>query len=136
VEQFYWYNFRSREDDPQYSEHHFGLVHSNRTPKPALGAYSNFILARPPGSVQSPEPWHDEARKFFFPQWTRPDGTKAGILWTTGPAEKKVLKFDADPIVFRTFTGLKLAPARIAPGTYRVPVSGDPIFFEGGALAE
>lgn len=134
VEQFYWYNFRSREDDPAYSEHHFGLVHSNRTPKPALGAYSNFILARPPGSVQTPGPWHDEARKFFFPQWTRPDGTKAGLLWTTGPAEKKVLKFDADPIVFRAFTGLKLAPVRIAPGAYRVPVSGDPVFFEGGRL--
>ncbi|MBQ6245219.1 MAG: hypothetical protein IJK04_00025, partial [Kiritimatiellae bacterium] len=136
VEQFYWYNFRSREDDPAYSEHHFGLVHSNRTPKPALGAYSNFILARPPGSVQSPGPWHDESRKFFFPQWTRPDGTKVGLLWTTGPAEKKVLKFDAEKIVFRTYTGLKLAPARIAPGTYRVPVSGDPIYFAGGALAE
>ena len=134
VEQFYWYNFRSREDDPAYSEHHFGLVHSNRTPKPALGAYSNFILARPPGSVQSPGPWHDESRKFFFPQWTRPDGTKVGLLWTTGPAEKKVLKFDAEKIVFRTYTGLKLAPARVAPDTYRVPVSGDPVFFEGGRL--
>ena len=47
-----------------------------------------------------------------------------------------MLKFDAEKIVFRTYTGLKLAPARIAPGTYRVPVSGDPIYFEGGALSE
>jgi hypothetical protein len=38
--------------------------------------------------------------------------------------------------VFRSFTGLKLDPARVAPGTYRVPVSGDPVYFEGGALAE
>ncbi len=170
VEQYFWYEFRSPEKDPFYSEHHFGLTHSNFTPKPAWGAYRNFVLARPAGSVQSPGEWHDAKGEFFFPQWTRPDGTSAGVLWTTGPAEKRVLRFvsggaggppaaDArervpPAITFRDYTGRVLKPARCARASaplhegggpegaegspaasaYLVPISGAPIYFEGGAL--
>ncbi len=159
VEQYFWYEFRGREIDPHYSEHHFGLTHSNFTPKPAWGAYRNFILARPAGSVQTLGAWHDEKRSFFFPQWTRPDGTKAGILWKTGEPERRELRFEtitggaasrraddlarpeaapptgAPPVIsFRDFTGRTLKPVRSDSGTYVVPLSGSPIFFEGGAL--
>ena len=136
VEQYFWYEFRSPERDPQYSEHHFGLAHVNFTPKPALGSYSNFILARPPGSVQTPGPWHDEKREFFFPQWTRPDGTPAGILWKTGATERMALRFEAEKIRFRSYTGRTIVPARDASGAYLLPVGEDPIYFEGGALAQ
>jgi hypothetical protein len=153
VEQYFWYEFRGREIDPHYSEHHFGLTHSNFTPKPAWGAYRNFILARPAGSVQTPGPWHDEKRSFFFPQWTRPDGTKAGIIWKTGEPERRELRFETGDaggppaaaatkrgppngdIRFRDFTGRTLKPVRSDSGTYVVPLSGSPIFFEGGALS-
>ncbi len=151
VEQFYYYEFRSPELDPLHQESHFGLTHRNFTPKPAWGAYRNFVLARPVGSVQTPGPWHDEKREFYFPQWTRPDGVKAGILWKTGAAEKRTLRFDGGKISFRDYTGrvLKpvsdLAPPREGSGyevaggskagsAYLVPLSGDPIYFEGGAL--
>ena len=134
VEQYYWYEFRGREIDPQYSEHHFGLTHPNFTPKPAWGAYRNFILARPAGSVQAAGPWHDDARSFFFPQWTRPDGTKAGVLWTTGKAGRRELRFDGDGIRFRDYTGRAMRPTRSAAGDWAVPVSAGPVFFEGGFL--
>ena len=136
VEQYFWYEFRAPEKVPNSSEDHFGLTHQNFTPKPAWGAYRNFILARPAGSVQTPGPWHNEVRRFFFPQWTRPDGTKAGILWTTGQPEKRPLRFDGEKILFRDYKGRLLAPARMADGEYIIPLSGDPIYFEGGALAE
>ena len=135
VEQYFWYEFRGRENDPQYSEHHFGLTHSNFTPKPAWGAYRNFILARPAGSVQAPGEWHDESRTFFFPQWTRPDGTKAGILWKTGDTERRPVRFDADAIRFRDYSGRRLAPVRAGEGEYILPIGPSPIYFEGGALA-
>ena len=141
VEQYFWYEFRGREIDPHYSEHHFGLTHPNFTPKPAWGTYRNFILARPAGSVQTPGAWHDENRSFFFPQWTRPDGTKAGILWKTGEPERRELRFGTEnangkpaDISFRDFTGRTLKPVRSDSGTYIVPLSRSPIFFEGGAL--
>ncbi len=136
VEQYFWYEFRSPERDPFYGEHHFGLTHQNFTPKPAWGAYRNFILARPAGSVQTPGPWRDAKGEFFFPQWTRPDGTRAGILWTTGTAGKRALQFEvtAPKISFRDYTGRKLAPVRTSPSEYIVPLSGSPIYFEGGAF--
>ena len=92
------------------------------------------MLARPVGSVQTAGPWHDEKREFFFPQWTRPDGVKAGILWKTGAAEKRTLRFDGGKISFRDYTGRTLKPVSTVPGEYLVPLSGDPIYFEGGAL--
>ena len=160
VERYFCYEYRAPEEDPTYSEDHFGITHANMTPKPAWGAYRNFVLARPVGSVQMPGPWHDEARTFFYPQWTRPDGTPAGILWKTGATERMALRFSAgvpsgaasapSPVVsssgaasalrsrtsisFRDYTGRTVVPARDADGAYLVPVGESPIYFEGGAL--
>ena len=134
VDQYFWYEFRSRETDPQYSEHHFGLTHRNFTPKPAWGVYRNFVLARPEGSVQTPGAWHAEDRTFFFPQWTRPDGTKAGILWKTGPSEKRGLAFDSADVRFRDHTGRLVRPIAAGSGRYTLEIGENPVFFEGGAL--
>ena len=150
VERYFWYEYRAPEEDPTYSEDHFGITHANMTPKPAWGAYRNFILARPAGSVQSPGPWHDEAHTLFFPQWTRPDGTPAGIVWKTGATERLTLRFSPSKhpgreapnfqtsnlptIRFRDYTGRTVVPARDADGVYLVPVGEAPIYFEGGAL--
>ncbi len=144
VERYFWYEYRAPEEDPTYSEDHFGITHANMTPKPAWGAYRNFILARPAGSVQSPGPWHDEARTRFFPQWTRPDGTPAGIVWKTGATERMALRFSSDqsrgtgassPVIrFRDYTGRTVVPACDADGAYLVSVGESPIYFEGAAL--
>ena len=154
VERYFCYEYRAPEEDPTYSEDHFGITHANMTPKPAWGAYRNFVLARPAGSVQATTPWHDEARTFFFPQWTRPDGTPAGILWKTGATERMALRFAATSaafpntqtpkqannqtpaLQFRDCTGRTVVPARDADGAYLVPVGETPVFFEGGALMQ
>ena len=134
IEQYFWYEFRSPEKDPFYSEHHYGLTHKNFTPKLAWGAFRNFVLARPDGSVQTPGKWRDEKGAFHFPQWTRPDGVKAGVLWTCGDSGKRTLRFDGDGIRFRSHMGLELKPVRKAKGEYLVYISGDPIYFEGGRI--
>ena len=160
VERYFCYEYRASEEDPTYSEDHFGITHANMTPKPAWGAYRNFVLARPAGSLQYHGLWHDEARTFFYPQWTRPDGTPAGILWKTGATERMALRFSVSvpngaasapsPVVsssgaasalrsrtsisFRDYTGRTVMPARDADGAYLVPVGESPIYFEGGAL--
>ncbi|MBR0057376.1 MAG: hypothetical protein IJP66_08620, partial [Kiritimatiellae bacterium] len=155
VEGFYWYNFRAFENDPAYSEHHFGLTHANFAPKPALGAYFTFIRERPEGSAQTPGPWRDEARGLFFPQWTRPDGTSAGVIWKTGATERLPLRFSPSKppnfqgasapnfqtsklpqITFRDYAGRTVVPARDADGAYLVPVGESPVFFEGGTFQE
>lgn len=135
VDGYYWYNFRAFEDDPTYSEHHFGITHANFAPKPALSAYFTFIRERPEGSEQSKAEWRDDAKHLFFPQWTRPDGVKAGVIWKPGATERMALRFDGDAIAFRSYTGRTVRPARDADGAYLLPIGEGPIFFEGGWLA-
>ena len=134
IEQYFWYEFRSPEIDPFYSEHHFGLTHSNFVPKPAWGAYRNFVLARPAGSVQIPGVWKDEKAGFYFPQWIRPDGVKAGVCWSCGSPRKRALRFGGGNIRFRSCAGLELKPVKLGDGEYSVMISGDPVYFEGGEL--
>ena len=136
VEQYFWYEFRGREIDPHYSEHHFGLTHRNFTPKPAWGAYRNFALARPAGSVQIPGPWRDKARNLYFPQWTRPDGKAAGAIWTTGEKRRLELEFDSESISFVNAFGLSIPPHPIGPNRFTLEVSATPVYFTGGCLAK
>ncbi len=164
VEQYFWYEFRGREIDPHYSEHHFGLTHRDFSPKPAHGACSTFIAMRPAGSVQAPGPWRDEERRLFFPQWTRPDGTKAGVVWKIGEPQRMKLRFtdaatlDGPPgcrplpeagagcgddassslpgIRFFDIFGNPVLPDDADDdGNCTLTVSESPIFFSGGNLA-
>ena len=134
VDEFFWYEFRGRETDPDFSEHHFGLTHKDFSPKPAFFAYRTFIAMRPAGSVQTPGPWRDEASGFFFPQWTRPDGTASGVLWKTGDPETHALRFDSEAVRFFDLLGRPVAPSRTSSGAFTLAISESPVFFEGGAL--
>ena len=128
VEGYFWYEFRSVEEDPTYSEDHFGLTHADMAPKPAFDAYRTFVAMRPAGSVQMPGSWHDKSRTFFFPQWARPDGTVAGVVWKTGATETREVRFagaradspakeDASAgIRFRDHLGNPFAPQRVDVG--------------------
>ena len=132
VDKFYAYELRATESDPYYSESHFGIVHRNLAPKPAYSAYATLTDRRPAGSVPEPGPWRDEARKLYFPQWTRPDGTPAGAVWTTGEKRTLELSFDTDDVAFMDAFGLPLPARRTAPKRFAVEVSDAPVFFTGG----
>jgi len=134
VESFFWYEFRSPERDPFYSEHHFGIVHENFTPKPAYGAYMNFVKQRPLGSVQIPGAWHDEKRTTYFPQWTRPDGRRAGMCWSLGKACLRELKFSGDVVEFRDVRGKRIVPVKTGPNAWLVPVGEEPVYFIGARI--
>ena len=134
VKEYYWYEFRSVDGDPTYSEHNFGLTHPDFLPKPAWGAYRNFILRRPVGSVQAAGDWHDKDRRFFWPQWKRPDGVGAGLLWKTGPNEARTCRFAGEKIAFVDETGRIVRPANPSKGVYTLVLGERPLFFTGGAF--
>lgn len=134
VAAYFPYNLRAKEDDPFYSEHHFGLMHADFTPKPAYAAYGAFVRMRPVGSVQAQGAWHDAARTVFHPQWTRPDGTPSGMVWTTGAEEEMILVFSGGEPTFFDVYGRKLAAKPVGPGRYAVEVSGAPVFFAGARM--
>ena len=134
VENFFWYEFRAPEHDPFYSEHHFGIVHDNFAPKPAWGAYKNFILQRPVGSKQLPGAWHDDAKKTFFPQWTRPDGRPAGMFWTLERNCLRDLTFDGERVEFHDVWGKRIIPVKVGSKTWRVPTGEFPVYFTGAKI--
>ena len=136
VESYFTYNLRSAEEDPFYSEHHFGLMHADFTPKPAYAAYAAFTKARPDGSVQKPGDWRDEKGEFFFPQWTRPDGKKAGMVWSVFPDAGRRLAFTGGTPVFTDMYGRRIGVREVEKGVYSVPVSNSPVYFRGAELAK
>ena len=120
--------------DPFYSEHHFGIVHDNFAPKPAWGAYKNFIIQRPVGSKQLPGAWRDDARTTYFPQWTRPDGRPAGMFWTLERNSLRDLTFDGGRVEFHDVWGKRIIPVKTGPKTWRVPTGESPIYFTGAKI--
>jgi hypothetical protein len=92
-----------------------------------------FIDRRPVGSVQKKLPWRDEKTKRYFPQWKRPDGRDAGMVWTTGKPEKVWLAFTGENVEFHSVSGLRVRPKRDGK-KYLVPLSESPIYFTGGEL--
>lgn len=135
VEAHFPYALWTKGEDPYYSEHHFSLLQENYAPKPAFSAYMTFITQRPAGSVQTPGEWHDEARQFYFPQWTRPDGKKAGMLWSVKGEARRALKFSGGRPIFRNLYGRRIPVLELDDNVFNVPVSESPVYFEGAELS-
>lgn len=135
VEATFPYALVTPEIDPYYSEHHFGIMHADFTPKPAYSAYGQFIRMRPQGSVNLSDAWHDAERKTFYPQWKRPDGKVCGMIWTTGADEVRDLRFTGGEPTFYNLYGLKLPSHKRASGVYRQTVSASPVYCVGAKLA-
>ncbi len=135
VETCFVYEFRDPELDPCDKESYFGIVHGNFAPKPAYGTYMTFVGARPAGSVQKRAQWRSEDGRDYYPQWTRPDGSPAGMVWTTGPARRIKLAFTSQKMTFLHANGARLRPDRQGD-VYTLSISGSPIYFIGGELKE
>lgn len=136
VEAFFAYNLRAKEDDPGYSEDHFGLMHADFQPKPAYSAYTQFTRLRPPGSVNLDEAWHNEERTFYYPQWKLPDGKFAGMIWKTGDLETREVAFEGGTPSFTDVFGRRMRPHSLGGGTYILRISGSPIYFKGARLVK
>ena len=76
------------------------------------------------------------ARRFFHPQWTRPDGKKAGLVWRLGAAESRKLKFTGGKPTFYNYAGRKIGVRDVGDGVYSVPVSDSPVYFVGAELVQ
>ena len=133
VEKFFWYEFRQTDIDPYDPESYFGMVHDNFAPKPAYGAYMTFVDARPAGSVQTAATWRSASGTVYFPQWTRPDGRKAGMIWTTGVRQERTLEFTSPKVTFLDVAGARVRPER-AGSAVTLTLSGSPVYFFDGEL--
>ena len=135
VERFFWYEFRQPATDPSSPNSYFGLVHDNFAPKPALGAYMTFVDTRPAGSVQNGGEWRSADGKTYFPQWTRPDGRKAGMIWTIDGEQDREVTFSSRKMTFLDASGAKVRPTRNGC-EYSLRVTDSPLYFFGGELRQ
>lgn len=133
VENCFWYEFRQLDVDPVDHESYFGIVHDNFAPKPAYGAYMTFAAARPSGSVNKSCKWRSDDGRFYFLQWTRPDGVMAGMVWTVGDACDRKVLFTSDKMTFLDVAGARVRPEREG-NVYALRVSESPLYFFGGEL--
>ena len=134
VQNFFWYEFHAperKEDDP---ESYFGFVHKDTSPKPAYDAYRHFTQVRPTGSKAVPRLWRQG--KWYFPQWKRPDGKPAGMIWRIpkggGSALDKGVRFVGRP----SFTDHLGKPVKVKSknGVYEIPAQTAPLFFTGATV--
>lgn len=131
VEAFFWYSLRAREKDRFYSEDHFGMAHANLVPKAGWLANKMFITQRPAGSVNLGGEWRRGG--LYFPQWRRPDGKAAGMIWTDRAACVLDCTFDSEDIAFHDMWG-KPAVVHGTGRTRRLAVTGEPLYFSGARL--
>ena len=90
VDKVFWYNLRSREKDPAYSEDNFGLLHSDLSDKPAMKAYRTLTEMCPDGSTR---PTLTVTDGLYHTTWSRPDGTAVHALWApTGNKTVRIKK--------------------------------------------
>lgn len=136
VEKLHWYEFRSTEKDPFYSEHHFGITHRDLSPKPAYRAYAALTRRRPVGSASSQKPWRTGRSGVVRPEWILPDGRTAGAVWL---AEAKCGVFDvcfeSDNVRLYDLYGTELHAGRPRACTRRFSIGGSPVYFEGAGIA-
>ncbi len=135
------YELRDRGGSRFDRESRFGLLRENFAPKPAFSAYATFIAMRPAGSEQMPGPYSEGGNDgLFFPQWLRPDGVPAGMLWLGSGAERRTLRFAARPenpssLRFFDREGREVFPDATDDGNFALDLSGSPIYFLGGFAA-
>ena len=135
VERYCWYEFRSPENDPYYSEDHFGLVRRDFSPKPAYEAYRAFVSARPVGSVQDDVSWREGRSGLQYPQWRRPDGAPAGMVWAAESGRSVCqIEFDGAGATFSDLFGKPVEPLSREGNVCRVSVGDAPVYFKGARL--
>lgn len=128
LERLFWYEFQERGGPSCEAQDHFGIVTTDYSrPKPAYYAYRQFIRMRPAGSVQAAGDWHDATRTFYHPSWRRPDGRRAGLVWTIGTPSVRALDFGCRAAFF-DHLGKPLDVPQTG-GAYAVKVGDVPVYW-------
>lgn len=132
VEKFFWYEFQAPEHQPDYNEHHFGIVHRDLSPKPAYLAYRTLTRMRPPGSAALPSsvPSGDNGEKPHATGWTRPDGIRVWAIWN--PVENQSLAITVEGAIRGAVDHLgRAVQVKLDGKIWRTALPAGPVYLEG-----
>ena len=105
VDRVFWYCLRSRQENLDTLESHFGVLHENGRPKPSFAAYRTLIRLLPVGSTI---PQFRQTGQICTASWTRPDGVKVWAFWTIASDESVSLNIIGNVFEVRNHLGEKL----------------------------
>lgn len=91
VEVFFWYEFRDGGLQPEYNEHHFGMVTHDLQPKPAYVTLRQLVTALGPSPAFGPAP-QPGADGVTCVRATGPDGITVSAYWSDRPGARVALK--------------------------------------------
>ena len=69
VERYFIYEFLAVEKDPYYSEHHFGIVHKDFSPKPAYWACREYVTGKKRGDIEGDKQTFETGGNPILPGW-------------------------------------------------------------------
>jgi hypothetical protein len=133
VERMFWYELQAPEVDDLDQESHFGVVHSDLSPKPAYPAYKTLTAMQPAGSTVVDRPWKSADGALYFPQWKRPDGRAAGAVWAYQKPGLYKLAFSSKDVTLTSHTGAAVG-TQWDGTTCILPLTDEPVYFNGGTL--
>jgi len=103
-----WYELRSHDYDR--CDKGWGLLHLDLSEKLSWTAFKVLTAQRPAGSVAVSVPKRDDG--VWHVAWRRPDGRRAGALWTEDGAKSVSVDLGEGAYAFRDYLGLKVKPEK------------------------
>lgn len=101
IDKVFWYNLKSREQNPYYNEDNFGLLHHDLSPKPSFLAYTALIKMCPKGSTR---PTMEQKGNLYLSSWETPLGVKMYAVWAEkGFVQKDCLDFEGTGKIYDMF---------------------------------
>lgn len=79
-DKMFWYDFKSTEIDAKDNESHFGIYHSNLSPKPASLSYQILIKMCPSGSTR---PVFIKDNNLYVAHWKLPSKKNIFAVWSS-----------------------------------------------------
>ena len=129
VDRVFWHCFYDWGLDPNYHEHHFGLIHYDYSPKPAFMAYCAMTQNLAGARAQEPVTAIPGVRGVLFER----DGRPVSVLWSEAGSRNVLVKLDGDS--YRLADMMGNAHSHAAPsGLARLELTQNPVYLEGACV--
>jgi len=132
AEKVFWYELQDANNDASSPLGQSGLMDIENKLKPSFFAYKTVVQQIPPGSIFTEKQWHSEDNSLYYPQWTRPDGSLTGALWSLKPGRVQI-EYSGEKLSFLMHEGQKVDLEKSGK-YYEIQLSDAPVYFNGAHI--
>ncbi|MBQ0032666.1 MAG: hypothetical protein KBT68_07680, partial [bacterium] len=125
VSRLYWYQ---ASDANCKGSGDFAILHGGFDGTLALKAYRTLTKWRPSGSRTVPGEFKNRETGLYHARWIRPDGRRAGALWTVMKPHAEAVDLGTGEFLFGNYLGRRLEVPKTDDG-WQVPVSDEVVYY-------